>query len=249
MKPVFAVYSTFLQRAYDQVVHDICRANLNVTFAIDRAGFVGPDGETHQGVYDIAYLRSIPNMVVMMPKDENELRHMMKTALDYEDGPIAYRYPRINGLGVPLDEQLTAIPIGTWETLRHGQDAAILAVGPMIPIALEAAETLAKEGVQVRVVNARFIKPMDEAMLNQLAKEDIPVLTLEEGAVMGGFGSGVLEYYSLHNHYGMRVKTIGVPDYFVEHGSVGQQREEVGLTAERLVSELTALVPRKRQRA
>ncbi|MED4601587.1 1-deoxy-D-xylulose-5-phosphate synthase [Paenibacillus validus] len=249
LKPVFAVYSTFLQRAYDQVVHDICRANLNVTFAIDRAGFVGPDGETHQGVYDIAYLRSIPNMVVMMPKDENELRHMMKTALDYEDGPIAYRYPRINGLGVPLDEQLTAIPIGTWETLRHGQDAAILAVGPMIPIALEAAETLAKEGVQVRVVNARFIKPMDEAMLNQLAKEDIPVLTLEEGAVMGGFGSGVLEYYSLHNHYGMRVKTIGVPDYFVEHGSVGQQREEVGLTAERLVSELTALVPRKRQRA
>ncbi|TVY11509.1 1-deoxy-D-xylulose-5-phosphate synthase [Paenibacillus cremeus] len=248
-KPVFAVYSTFLQRAYDQVVHDICRANLNVAFAIDRAGFVGPDGETHQGVYDIAFLRSIPNMTLMMPKDENELRHMLKTAVDYNDGPIAVRYPRINGLGVPMDEPLKAIPIGTWEVLHQGSDAVILAVGPMIPIALEAAEQLAKEGVSVRVVNARFIKPMDESMLLQLAKEDIPVITLEEGAQMGGFGSGVLEYYSSQGVYGMRIKMIGVPDYFVEHGSIPEQRQEVGLTAERLVSELQALVPRKRQRA
>ncbi|MGF9712008.1 1-deoxy-D-xylulose-5-phosphate synthase [Paenibacillus naphthalenovorans] len=249
LKPVFAVYSTFLQRAYDQVVHDICRANLNVVFAIDRAGFVGPDGETHQGVYDIAYLRSIPNMVLMMPKDENELRHMMKTAIDYDDGPIAVRYPRVNGLGVSTDEPVSPIPIGTWEVLRQGKDAAILAVGPMIPLALEAAEQLAKEGIQVRVVNARFIKPMDEAMLMQLAKEDIPVVTLEEGAQMGGFGSGVLEYYSLNNIYGMRIKLIGVPDYFVEHGSVKEQRQEVGLTAERLITELQSLVPRKKQRA
>ncbi|GAB7053513.1 1-deoxy-D-xylulose-5-phosphate synthase [Paenibacillus sp. JMULE4] len=249
LKPVFAVYSTFLQRAYDQVVHDICRANLNVVFAIDRAGFVGPDGETHQGVYDIAYLRSIPNMVLMMPKDENELRHMMKTAIDYDDGPIAVRYPRVNGLGVSTDEPVSPIPIGTWEVLRQGKDAAILAVGPMIPLALEAAEQLAKEGIQVRVVNARFIKPMDEAVLMQLAKEDIPVVTLEEGAQMGGFGSGVLEYYSLNNIYGMRIKLIGVPDYFVEHGSVKEQRQEVGLTAERLITELQSLVPRKKQRA
>ncbi|WP_281886683.1 1-deoxy-D-xylulose-5-phosphate synthase [Paenibacillus sp. YYML68] len=248
-KPVFAVYSTFLQRAYDQVVHDICRANLNVAFAIDRAGFVGPDGETHQGVYDIAYLRSIPNMVVMMPKDENELRHMMQTAFEYEDGPIAYRYPRMNGLGVTLDEELKPIPIGSWDILRHGSDAAILAVGPMIPIALDAAEQLAKEGVQLQVVNARFIKPMDEAMLLQLAKASMPIITLEEGAVMGGFGSGVLEFYSLNNIFGMVIKTIGIPDYFVEHGSVGEQRQEVGLTVERLVADIQAIVPRKRQHA
>ncbi|CAG7612348.1 1-deoxy-D-xylulose-5-phosphate synthase [Paenibacillus solanacearum] len=249
LKPVFAVYSTFLQRAYDQVVHDICRANLNVAFAIDRAGFVGPDGETHQGIYDIAYLRSIPNLTLMMPKDENELRHMMKTAVDYNDGPIAVRYPRISGLGVSMDEPLKSIPIGTWEVLRPGEDAAILAVGPMIPVALEAAELMAKEGVGVRVVNARFIKPMDEAMLLQLAKEDLPMITLEEGAQMGGFGSGVMEFYSSQNLHGMRVKIIGVPDYFVEHGSVAEQRQEVGFTSERLVAELQALVPRKRQRA
>ncbi|WP_284640416.1 1-deoxy-D-xylulose-5-phosphate synthase [Paenibacillus silviterrae] len=249
MKPVFAVYSTFLQRAYDQVVHDICRANLNVIFAIDRAGFVGPDGETHQGVYDIAYLRSIPNMVLMMPKDENELRHMMRTAVDYNDGPIAIRYPRINGLGVSMDEPMTPLPIGSWEVLRQGDAAAILAMGPMLPVALEAAELMSKEGQQVRVINARFIKPMDEAMLLQLAKEDLPIITLEEGAQQGGFGSAVLEYYSNQNLYGMRVKVIGIPDYFVEHGSVKEQRQEVGLTSERVVAELQSLVPRKRQRA
>jgi 1-deoxy-D-xylulose-5-phosphate synthase len=249
MKPVFAVYSTFLQRAYDQVVHDICRANLNVIFAIDRAGFVGPDGETHQGVYDIAYLRSIPNMVLMMPKDENELRHMMRTAVDYNDGPIAIRYPRINGLGVSMDEPMTPLPIGSWEVLRQGDAAAILAMGPMLPVALEAAELMSKEGQQVRVINARFIKPMDEAMLLQLAKEDLPIITLEEGSQQGGFGSAVLEYYSNQNLYGMRVKIIGIPDYFVEHGSVKEQRQEVGLTSERVVTELQSLVPRKRQRA
>ncbi|MCZ8512832.1 1-deoxy-D-xylulose-5-phosphate synthase [Paenibacillus filicis] len=249
MKPVFAVYSTFLQRAYDQVVHDICRANLNVMFAIDRAGFVGPDGETHQGVFDIAFLRSIPNMVLMMPKDENELRHMLKTAAVYDGGPIAVRYPRISGLGVPMDEIMKPIPIGTWEVLRNGDFAAILAVGPMIPVAMAAAETMGKEGKQVRVINARFIKPMDEAMLLQLAKEELPIITLEEGAQMGGFGSGVMEFYSNQNLLGMRVKTIGVPDYFVEHGSVPEQRQETGLTPERLITELKALIPRKRQRA
>ncbi|MFE5322891.1 1-deoxy-D-xylulose-5-phosphate synthase [Paenibacillus sp. NPDC056579] len=249
MKPVFAVYSTFLQRAYDQVVHDICRADLNVIFAIDRAGFVGPDGETHQGVYDIAFLRSIPNMTLMMPKDENELRHMLKTAVEFNDGPIAVRYPRISGSGVSMDEPMKVIPIGSWEVLRNGDSAVVLAVGPMIPVAMEAAELLSKDGFQLRVVNARFIKPMDEAMLLQLAKENIPIITLEEGAQAGGFGSGVLEFYSHHNLHGMRVKIIGIPDYFVEHGSVPEQRAEVGLTVERVVTEVQALVPRKRQRA
>jgi 1-deoxy-D-xylulose-5-phosphate synthase len=249
IKPVFAVYSTFLQRAYDQVVHDICRANLNVVFAIDRAGFVGPDGETHQGVYDIAFLRSIPNMVLMMPKDENELRHMMKTAVDYNEGPIAVRYPRISGTGVSMEEPYQALPIGTWEVVRPGDSAVVLAAGPMVQVALEAAEQLSKEGVQLRVVNARFIKPMDEAMLQQLEKERLPIITMEEGALMGGFGSGVLEYFAGRNVYGMQVKVLGIPDYFVEHGSVAEQRQETGLTAERLVVEVKSLVPRKRQHA
>ncbi|MFF2153789.1 1-deoxy-D-xylulose-5-phosphate synthase [Paenibacillus chitinolyticus] len=249
MKPVFAVYSTFLQRAYDQVVHDICRPKLNVMFAIDRAGFVGPDGETHQGVYDISFLRSLPNMVLMMPKDENELRRMMRTGIDYNEGPIAVRYARINGLGIPMDENPLPIPIGTWETLTEGETMAVLAVGPMNQIALEAADMLRKEGINLRVINARFIKPMDEAMLLQLAKEHMPIITMEEGSEQGGFGSAVLEFYAKQGIEGMRVRTMGVPDYFVEHGSIKEQRQEVGLTAEHLITQVHTLLPRKRQRS
>ncbi|WP_174819937.1 1-deoxy-D-xylulose-5-phosphate synthase [Paenibacillus koleovorans] len=249
MKPVFAVYSTFLQRAYDQVVHDICRHNANVIFAIDRAGFVGADGETHQGVYDIAFLRSIPNMTIMMPKDENELRHMMKTALDYNDGPIAVRYPRLNGLGVEADPVMKPIPIGSWEVVRDGEGFAVLAMGPLLQLAEEAAEQLKSEGIQLRVINARFIKPLDEDMLLKLYKDGCSVLTLEEGSEMGGFGSSVLEFYAARNIYGMKVKVIGVPDYFVEHGSVKEQRQETGLTVERILTEVKALMTKKRARA
>ncbi|EGL16695.1 MULTISPECIES: 1-deoxy-D-xylulose-5-phosphate synthase [unclassified Paenibacillus] len=249
MKPVFAVYSTFLQRAYDQVVHDICRPKLNVMFAIDRAGFVGPDGETHQGVYDIAFLRNLPNMVLMMPKDENELRRMMRTGIDYNEGPIAVRYARINGLGVPMDENPQPIPIGTWETLTEGDTMAVLAVGPMNQVALEAADMLRKEGINLRVINARFIKPLDEAMLLQLAKEHMPIITMEEGSEQGGFGSAVLEFYAKQGIEGVRVRTMGVPDYFVEHGSIKEQRQEVGLTAEHLITQVHTLLPRKRQRS
>lgn len=249
MKPVFAVYSTFLQRAYDQVVHDVCRQNLNVVFAIDRAGLVGDDGETHQGVYDIAYLRHIPNMVLMMPKDENELRHMIKTALDYEDGPIAVRYPRGNGLGVEMDSELTTIPIGTWETVTSGHHAAVLAVGPMVQLAEEAAAQLYKEGIQLEVINARFIKPLDEAMLLNLAQRDIPLITIEEGTAAGGFGSAVLEFYAEQYIYGMRIKTMGVPDYFVEHGSVQEQRAEIQLTVQALVEQVRLMRPLQRQKA
>jgi 1-deoxy-D-xylulose-5-phosphate synthase len=248
MKPVFAVYSTFMQRAYDQIVHDICRMNLNVAFAIDRAGFVGPDGETHHGVYDIAFLRSIPNIVVMMPKDENELRHMLKTSIEYNDGPIAVRYPRISGLGVELDPELKTIPIGSWEVVREGKGPlAFLAVGPMVQLALEAAEVLKQEGMDVRVVNARFIKPLDEAMLLKLAEEGLRIMTLEEGTQMGGFGSAVLEFYSSHNIYDTPVKIVGIPDYFVEHGSVKEQRSEVGLTVSNIVSQAHMLLPRARR--
>lgn len=249
LKPVFAVYSTFLQRAYDQVVHDICRPKLNVTFAIDRAGFVGPDGETHQGVYDIGFLRTLPNMVLMMPKDENELRRMMKTALVYNDGPIAYRYPRINGVGVPLDAEITPILIGSWETTVEGEHAAVLAVGPMVQLAEEAAALLSQEGVNIRVINARFIKPLDEECLLQLAKEGIPIVTMEEGSLQGGFGSAVLEFYAQKSIFGLPLKIIGIPDYFVEHGSVKEQRQEVGLTVQNLLAEVQSLMPRKRQRA
>nr|WP_253298140.1 1-deoxy-D-xylulose-5-phosphate synthase [Paenibacillus sp. MSJ-34] len=244
LKPVYAVYSTFLQRAYDQVVHDICRQNANVIFAIDRAGFVGADGETHQGVYDIAYLRHIPNMVLMMPKDENELRHMMKTALEYNDGPIAVRYPRNNAVGVPLDPEMKPIPIGTWDIVREGDSAAIVAAGPMIPVAEEAAELLKREGMSVRVVNARFIKPLDEQMLLQLAKEGLNLIVLEESSQIGGLGSAVLEFYSNKGIFNMHVKTLGVPDYFVEHGSIVEQRQEVGLTPGRVATELKAMLPR-----
>lgn len=249
LKPVFAVYSTFLQRGYDQLVHDVCRQKLNVFFAIDRAGLVGDDGETHQGVYDIAYLRHIPNIVLMMPKDEGELRHMIKTAIDYDDGPIAVRYPRGSGYGVNLEEEMKPIPIGSWEVVHAGQEIAVLAVGPMVRIAEEAADQLRKLGIQLHVVNARFIKPLDEQMLLELAKRNFRLITLEEASAIGGFGSAVLEFYANHNISNMQIKNIGVPDYYVEHGSVQHQREETGLTAERLVGEVKALLPRFKQRA
>ncbi|WP_214629917.1 1-deoxy-D-xylulose-5-phosphate synthase [Paenibacillus agaridevorans] len=248
LKPVFAVYSTFLQRAYDQVVHDICRQNLNVVFAIDRAGFVGPDGETHQGVYDISFLRHVPNLVIMMPKDENELRRMMKTAIDYNDGPIAVRYPRINGVGVELDALPEPLPIGKWEWLREGDGNVILAIGPMIGVAEEAADLMKREGVLVGIVNARFIKPLDEELLLAIAEQGNRIIVLEEGAELGGFGSSVLEFYSRKGLYEVPVRIIGVPDLFVEHGSIEQQREEVGLTAEHVAAELRAMNPRRMKR-
>jgi len=247
MKPVYAVYSTFLQRAYDQVVHDICRQNANVIFAIDRAGFVGPDGETHQGVYDIAYLRHIPNMVLMMPKDENELRQMMQTAIQYEAGPIAIRYPRINGLGVAMDPEPLPIPIGTWETLREGDSAAIVAVGPMIQVAEEAAEQLKRDGINARIINARFIKPLDETMLRQLAQDGLNIVVLEESTEQGGLGSAILEFYSLQGIQAS-VRIVGIPDLFIEHGSIKEQRQEAGLTADRVAAEVVAMRPRVRKR-
>ena len=248
MKPVFAVYSTFLQRAYDQVVHDICRQNLNVIFAIDRAGFVGPDGETHHGVYDIPFLRHIPNMIIMMPKDENELRRMMKTAVDYNDGPIAVRYPRIAGQGVEIDAELTPLPIGKWEVVREGDYGAFIAIGPMVQLAEEAAELLKRDGCNVEVINARFIKPLDEELLLRLAKEGKQIIVLEEGAELGGFGSAVLEYYSLKGIYGVPVRIVGIPDQFIEHGSIKEQRAEVGLTPERVAAEMKNMAPRRMKR-
>lgn len=249
MKPFLAIYSTFLQRAYDQVVHDICRQNLNVFFGIDRAGLVGADGETHQGVFDIAFLRHIPNIVLMMPKDENEGQHMVYTAIQYDDGPIAMRFPRGNGLGVPMDKQLKKIPIGTWEVLREGTDAAILTFGTTIPMALQAAERLANEGISVQVVNARFIKPLDEHMLHALLQKNMPLLTIEEAVLQGGFGSAVLEFAHDHGYHGAMIDRMGIPDRFIEHGGVPQLLEEIGLTTEHVMERICLLTPKKRKRA
>lgn len=245
MKPFLSIYSTFLQRAYDQVLHDIARPNLNVFIGIDRAGLVGADGETHQGVFDISFLRHIPNIVLMMPKDENEGQHMVKTAIDYNDGPIALRYPRGNGLGVEMDAEMKALPIGSWEVLREGSDAVILTFGTTIPMALKAAEQLAYQGIDVRVVNARFIKPMDEVMLHEIMQENLPILTIEESLLQGGFGSAVLEFAFDKKYRNVQIERIGIPDEFIEHGEVDLLLEEINVTAEEAVKRITQLVPNK----
>jgi 1-deoxy-D-xylulose-5-phosphate synthase len=248
MKPFLAIYSTFLQRAYDQVVHDICRQNLNVFIGIDRAGLVGADGETHQGVFDIAFMRHVPNMVLMMPKDENEGQHMVNTALKYDDGPIAMRFPRGNGVGVPLDEELKTIPIGTWEVLKEGEDVAILTFGTTIPMALEAANHLEQQGIRVKVVNARFIKPLDRKMLSDLFERKMPVLTIEEAVLQGGFGSSILEFASENRYFDAVIDRMGIPDQFIEHGSVDELLKEIDLTVDstiRKVIELTQVKGKK----
>ncbi|RAZ68435.1 1-deoxy-D-xylulose-5-phosphate synthase [Planococcus maitriensis] len=247
MKPFLAIYSTFLQRAYDQVVHDICRQNLNVFIGIDRSGLVGADGETHQGVFDIAFLRHLPNMVLMMPKDENEGQHMVKTAIDYDDGPIALRYPRGNGLGVPMDDELKAIPIGSWEVMEKGADAIILTFGTTIPMALHAAEQLREEGIQAEVVNARFIKPMDEEMLASIFGRNVPVLTIEEAVLQGGFGSAVLEYAHDNGHEGAVIDRMGIPDLFVEHGDVAELMDEIHLNSDEVVKKVKSRVRQNSQ--
>jgi len=247
MKPFLAIYSTFLQRAYDQVVHDICRQNLNVFIGIDRAGLVGADGETHQGVFDISFMRHLPNMVIMMPKDENEGQHMVKTAIEYNDGPIALRYPRGNGLGVPMDEHLHTIPIGTWEVLRPGQDAVILTFGTTIALANKAAERLAEQGIQAEIVNARFIKPLDEAMLHTIIKRKLPIFTVEEAILQGGFGSSILEFIHDHAYQNVTVNRMGIPDQFIEHGSVDELLKEIHLTSDELVIRITDAVKENRK--
>ncbi|RFB17115.1 1-deoxy-D-xylulose-5-phosphate synthase [Bacillus sp. HNG] len=247
MKPFLAIYSTFLQRAYDQVVHDVCRQNLNVFIGIDRSGLVGADGETHQGVFDIAFLRHIPNMVIMMPKDENEGQHMVNTAIQYDDGPIALRYARGNGLGVEMDEDLKLLPIGSWEILKPGTDAVILTFGTTIPMALEAAEVLEKEDISVRVVNARFIKPLDDDMMHQILGSNLPILTIEESVLMGGFGSAVLEFANDHEYQNAKIDRMGIPDQFIEHGSVNELLREIGMTTENVVERIQKLVPKKKR--
>lgn len=239
-KPVFAVYSTFLQRAYDQVIHDICRQNLHVVFMVDRAGLVGADGDTHQGVFDLAFLRVVPNMTLMMPRDENQLRHMVYTALYHCEGPVAVRYPRGNAQGL-VPEPPRAIPIGKAEILQHGKKVAILAIGPMVEVALQAAELLRPYGVEPTVVDARFIKPLDEELLSRLPGEHQLIVTIEEAARAAGFGSAVLEWYADRNIH-VQIENIGLPDRFIEHGSIAQLRQSVQLTADECVLRIKRLL-------
>lgn len=245
MRPFLAIYSTFLQRAYDQVLHDVCRQKLNVVFGIDRAGLVGADGETHQGVFDIAFLRTMPNMTIMMPKNENECQHMINTAVAYDNGPIAVRYPRGNGLGVPMDKALQKITIGEWEILKEGTDVVILTFGTTITMALEASEALAKMGISVRVINARFIKPVDERMLHDIFEWNLPILTIEEAVLSGGFGSAILEFAEANKYTTNNVRRMGIADEFIEHGSVNLLLEQIGLTKEVVISEVQQLLPTK----
>lgn len=249
MKPFLAIYSTFLQRAYDQMLHDVCRQKCNVFIGIDRAGLVGADGETHQGVYDIAFLRHMPNLVLMMPKDENEGQHMVNTAIQYNDGPIAMRFPRGNGLGVKMDEELKTIPIGSWEVLKEGSDAAILTFGTTIEMALEASEILGKQGISVKVINARFIKPLDESMMLELLNMQIPILTIEEAVLQGGFGSFVLEFAHDHGYDGNIIDRMGIGDEFIEHGDVNSLLNEIHLTTEEVVKRISSIARKKQKRA
>lgn len=229
LRPVFAVYSTFLQRAYDQVFHDVCLQNLPVTFALDRGGVVGSDGPTHHGSFDLSYLRHLPNMTLMAPKDENELQHMLATAISLGQ-PAAIRYPRGNGYGVPLDQKLAPLPVGKAEVLQEGPDGALLALGSMVVPALEAAALLEEQhGIRLSVVNARFVKPLDAAVVLELAGKYGTLVTLEENALQGGFGTAVLELLEEHGLSGIRVLRLGYPDSYIPQGEQHELRAMLGL--------------------
>jgi 1-deoxy-D-xylulose-5-phosphate synthase len=252
VKPVAAIYSTFLQRAYDQIVHDVCLQRLNVVFAMDRAGLVGDDGPTHHGVFDIAYLRCLPNMVLMAPRDESMLVHMLRTALGYDDGPIALRYPRGEGTGVRLPREARAIGIGTGEILREGGAAeragkrvALIGYGSGVGKALDAAEQLAASEIAVTVADARFAKPIDAGLMAQLAAEHDLLVTVEEGVLAGGFGSAVWETL---NDAGAtpRILRVGLPDRYVTHGKPALLHEEVGYTAKRIAERVSAAISDRR---
>ncbi|MDJ0800525.1 MAG: 1-deoxy-D-xylulose-5-phosphate synthase [Calothrix sp. MO_167.B12] len=234
MRPVVAIYSTFLQRAYDQIIHDVCIQNLPVFFCLDRAGIVGADGPTHQGMYDIAYLRCIPNMVLMAPKDEAELQRMVVTGINHTTGPIAMRFPRGSGYGVPLmEEGWEPIEIGKGEILRHGDDVLLLGYGAMVHPALQTAEILSEHGIEATVVNARFAKPLDTELILPLADKIGRVVTLEEGCLPSGFGSAVAEAL-LDADMLVPVKRIGIPDILVDHAQPNESKAELGLSSSQI---------------
>src|SRR5260221_2624841 len=242
MRPVAAIYSTFLQRAYDQIIHDVGGQCLPVTFCLDRAGLVGADGPTHHGVFDLSYLRAVPNFIIAAPKDGDELADLLKTAVDQEAAPFAIRYPKRSSRRFTPGRAPVAVPIGSWEVLHEGTEAVLLAVGTMVEAAEAARAELAKEGIDVGVVNARFVKPLDEAMLRELGARTPTLITLEENTLRGGFGSAVHEFFSERRLEVGGLHHLGIPDRFVTHGSMAQLLDEVGLSPARLVERVRGLL-------
>jgi 1-deoxy-D-xylulose-5-phosphate synthase len=241
-KPVCAIYSTFLQRAYDQIVHDVCLQKLNVVFALDRAGLVGDDGPTHHGAFDVAYLRCLPNIVLMAPRDEAMLTRMLRTALTYDGGPVALRYPRGEGVGVPMPRTIAPIEIGRGEVLREGDRVAIVGYGSGVQKGLEAADLLSEGGVDVTVADARFAKPLDEDLLAALAAEHDLLVTVEEGVLAGGFGSAVWECLNDAGGQVPRILRVGLPDRYVAHGKPALLHAEVGFTGRAIAQRIEAAI-------
>lgn len=245
--PVVAIYSTFLQRAFDQIIHDVALQKLHVVFVMDRAGLVGADGPTHHGSFDISYLRFIPGMILMAPKDEAELRNMLFTAVEYKDGPIALRYPRGNALGVEVKPGFEKIEIGKAEILKSGEDVALLAYGSMVHYALIASEKLESQGIHCEVVNMRFAKPLDKELLDDVASRFRKVVTLEENSIIGGFGSGVLEYFSEKN-YKNDILRIGLPDKFIDHGTQEELHKMLGIDPDGIVNQVVIFIEIKKSK-
>ncbi len=243
--PIAAIYSTFLQRAYDQIIHDVSVQELHVVFAIDRAGLVGADGHTHHGLFDLAYLRCIPGMVIMAPKDESELRDMLYTATVHGRGPIALRYPRGSGVGVPLKEGFDELEIGKGEVVRTGQDVAILAIGNMVYASLKASELLEKRGISAEVVNMRFVKPLDEHLIEEIGTHFRKLVTIEDHMIHGGFGSAVLECLCIKGISGIEVKLHGTPDEFIEHGTPNELQKMLKLDPEGIASVVEEFVHKR----
>ena len=242
LKPVAAIYSTFLQRGFDQLIHDVCMQNLNVTFALDRAGIAGPDGPTHHGLLDIAYLRAMPNIILMAPKDEAELRDMLLTAIEHA-GPAALRYPRGNGVGVPIDREPQILEVGRGEILRDGGETAIVAYGSMVHPSLQAAEQLSADGIEATVVNARFVKPLDAGLLLALARTKRLIVTVEEAYLAGGFGSAVMELLEENGLLdSVRVVRMGIPDRLITHGDAKLLLAKYGLDADGIYTRVKASI-------
>lgn len=235
--PVVAIYSSFLQRGFDQIIHDVSLQNLHVVFVLDRAGLVGADGPTHHGTFDLTYLRMIPNIVIMAPKNEAELRNMLFTAVEYKEGPVAIRYPRGSAVGVELKDGFETVSIGKSEKVREGEDIAIIAVGNMVGYAEEAAEKLSSEGIGVEVINSRFVKPMDIEMLDSVAAKFDKIITIEENSVVGGFGSGVVEYFA-DKQYKSKILRMGIPDKFIDHGTQAELHRILEIDAEGIVKKV-----------
>ena len=241
VKPVVAIYSTFLQRSYDEIIHDICLQNLPVVFAIDRGGIVGDDGPTHNGTFDLSFLRHIPNLVVMAPKDGYELKCMLKTAVKH-DGPAAIRYPRASADDAQENEDVINLPIGKAEVLKEGDDVTIIAIGNMVTPSVEASEILLEKGIKASVVNARFVKPLDMELISELAKKTGRILTVEENVIAGGFGSAILEELTQSGAEGFKFRMLGIPDRFIEQGPQALLRKGLGLDAEGIAKEAQALI-------